>query len=131
MASRARSKYSIDPPDAKASVPIAERIDALSWERIADELELYGCAVVGPVLSPAECTRLAALYGKDEQFRSRIVMRRHGFGSGEYKYFGYPVPDSVGSLRAALYPRLAPIANRWSERMGSRTRYPAEHEAFR
>jgi hypothetical protein len=130
MAGRARSKRPIDPPDAKASHPIAERVASLAWNRIAEDLDRYGCAVTGPLLSAAECASLAALYPRDANFRSRIVMRRHGFGSGEYKYFSYPLPAAVAALRAALYPRLAPLANRWNERMGSKPRYPAEHEAF-
>ncbi len=130
MAGRARSEHPIEAGDAKARSPVAERVASLAWDRIAEDLDRYGCALTGPVLGTAECASLAALYARDENFRSRVVMRRHGFGSGEYKYFSYPLPDLVGVLRAALYPRLAPIANRWNERMGLESRYPADHEAF-
>jgi hypothetical protein len=130
MTSRARSKHMIETLDTKAPASIAARVGSLAWDRIAEDLDRYGCATAGPVLSAAECASLAAIYPRDEHFRSRIVMRRHGFGSGEYKYFSYPLPDPVGALRAALYLRLAPIANRWNERMGLRPRYPVDHEAF-
>jgi hypothetical protein len=108
----------------------ADRVDAIDWERAAQELDAQGCAMLGGLLTPGECRDVAALYGDDERFRSRVVMARHGFGQGEYKYFAYPLPDPVGTLRTALYPRLAPIANRWNERMGIELRYPAEHAAF-
>jgi hypothetical protein len=130
MASRARSEHPIERSAAKACPPVTERVASLEWDTIAEDLDRYGCALTGPLLSAAECVSLAALYPRNEHFRSRIVMRRHGFGSGEYKYFSYPLPDPIGALRAALYPRLAPIANRWNERMGLRPRYPADHEAF-
>ena len=82
------------------------------------------------LLTAKECREIAALYGDDSRFRSRIVMARHGFGQGEYKYFSYPLPPLVESVRTALYPHLAPIANAWNERMGIETRYPAEHREF-
>ncbi len=126
----ARSEGPIEPGGPKARPPVAERVASLAWDRIAEELDRYGCALSGPVLGAAECTSLAALYARDENFRSRVVMRRHGFGSGEYKYFSYPLPGLIGALRTALYPCLAPIANRWNEQMGLQPRYPADHEAF-
>ena len=82
------------------------------------------------LLAPEECVALAALYPQEEHFRSHIHMARHGFGKGEYRYFKYPLPDLLGALRTALYPRLAPIANDWNERMGETQRYPDEHAAF-
>ncbi len=119
------------PRIASASVPaIAERIAALDWQRIATDLDAHGCAVVNAVLSPQECVALAETYAADERFRSRIVMARHGFGRGEYKYFAYPLPEVVTSLRLALYPPLASIANRWNEALGIAVRYPDEHAAF-
>jgi hypothetical protein len=127
---RAPSERPIEPADPKTRPPAAERVASLAWDRIAEDLDRYGCALTGPVLGVAERTSLAALYARDENFRSRVVMRRHGFGSGEYKYFSYPLPDLIGALRAALYPCLAPIANRWNEKMGLQPRYPADHEAF-
>ncbi|HEY1495912.1 MAG TPA: 2OG-Fe(II) oxygenase [Candidatus Solibacter sp.] len=100
------------------------------WDRIASDLDQYGCAVVPAVLSPEECLALAASYAADEPFRSRVVMARHGFGRGEYKYFRYPLPDVVAGLRAEFYPRLAPVANRWNETMGIDARFPPEHAKF-
>lgn len=108
----------------------AARVARIDWNRVADELSAQGAAVLGPLLTPEDCRDIAALYGDDGKFRSRVVMARHGFGRGEYKYFGYPLPAPVGGLRRALYPHLAPIANAWSERMGSAVRYPAEHRDF-
>ena len=108
----------------------AARVAALDWPAIAAELDAHGCAVAASLLTPEECRSLASLYGEGERFRSRVVMARHGFGRGEYQYFAYPLPDLVGSLRAALYPPLATIANRWSETMGVALRYPATHQAY-
>ena len=102
----------------------------IDWERVADDLNGTGAAMVERLLTAKECREMAALYNDDRRFRSRIVMARHGFGQGEYKYFSYPLPPLVESLRTALYPHLAPIANAWNERMGIETRYPEEHRAF-
>jgi hypothetical protein len=116
---------------ASASVPaVAERIAALDWPRIATDLDAHGCAVINAVLAPQECVALAETYAADEPFRSRIVMARHGFGRGEYKYFAYPLPDVVASLRSALYPPLASIANHWNAALGIDVRYPDTHAAF-
>jgi hypothetical protein len=117
-------------PAAKAADAPADRVDAIDWQRVADDLGAQGCAVLERLLTPGECRAIAALYGDDDRFRSRVVMARHGFGQGEYKYFAYPLPAPIGELRSALYPRLAPIANRWNERMGVDLRYPAKHAAF-
>jgi hypothetical protein len=106
------------------------RIAALDWARIAADLDAHGCAVIGPLLDGGECAALAARYDDDARFRSRIVMARHGFGRGEYKYFAAPLPDDIAALRTALYPRLAGMANRWNERMGIALRYPDTHAAF-
>ena len=103
---------------------------ALDWSRIAADLDAYGCAVAGPLLGADECAALAAHYDDDARFRSRVVMARHGFGRGEYKYFAYPLPEPVAALRTALYPPLAQIANRWNEQMGVATRYPDDHAAW-
>jgi len=108
----------------------ADRVEAIDWQRAADDLDAQGCAVAERLLAPGECRAIAALYGDDDRFRSRVVMARHGFGQGEYKYFAYPLPAPIGELRTALYPRLAPIANRWNERMGVALRHPAKHAAF-
>ena len=107
-----------------------ESLKAIDWKRVAEELDERGSSVVERLVSPAQCRALAALYEKDGGFRSRVVMARHGFGSGEYKYFGYPLPGLIGKLRTALYPELARIANRWSDAMGSQARFPAAHAAF-
>ncbi|AMN44323.1 2OG-Fe(II) oxygenase [Rhodoplanes sp. Z2-YC6860] len=115
--------------NASASV-ISERVGALDWSAIAGELDAHGCAVIGPLLTPEECEALAALYPADEPFRSRVIMARHGFGRGEYKYFAYPLPGVIAELRTALYPRLATVANRWNETMGVEVRYPDGHGSY-
>ncbi|MGH6835130.1 MAG: 2OG-Fe(II) oxygenase [Methylocella sp.] len=102
----------------------------MGWNGVAGELGERGSAVLEKLLSREECRAIASLYPDDNHFRSRVVMHRHGFGKGEYKYFTYPLPDLIGALRIALYPRLAPIANEWNERMGLDLRYPAKHAEF-
>ncbi|HEY9346778.1 MAG TPA: 2OG-Fe(II) oxygenase [Inquilinus sp.] len=108
----------------------ADRVAGIDWDAVAAELDQHGAAVLPALLTPEECRAVAALYPEDKPFRSRVVMARHGFGRGEYKYFAYPLPDPLAGLRAALYPRLAPVANGWNARMGIATRYPERHEAF-
>jgi hypothetical protein len=93
-------------------------------------LDAYGWEIHPKLLTPAECEATAAMYVDDHRFRSHIVMARHGFGRGEYKYFAYPLPEKIEHLRTALYQQLAPTANRWNESMGIDVRYPAEHEDF-
>jgi hypothetical protein len=100
------------------------------WDRIASLLNEQGSVVLEKLLSPNDCEKLAGRYAMDDCFRSRIVMSRHGFGKGEYKYFSYPLPESIASLRGALYPPLAMIANDWNARMGLETRYPPSHADF-
>ena len=102
----------------------------LDWGHIATSLDKDAYAVLSAVLSPQECDSLVAIYEANERFRSRIDMARHGFGSGEYKYFSYPLPDLVAEFRTALYPPLSGIANRWNEALGIDDRYPDEHSAF-
>jgi hypothetical protein len=102
----------------------------LDGQPVAADLDAYGCAVLPSVLSREECAALAASYDDEPLFRSRVVMASHGFGRGEYKYFAYPLPELVAGLRAALYPRLAPVANRWNEAMGIDARFPDEHDEF-
>ncbi len=109
---------------------VARRVERLVTMQVAAALDAQGWAVVAGLLSSGECDAIAALYAHDDVFRSRVVMARHGFGRGEYRYFGHPLPDPVAALRGALYPRLAPIANAWSEALGSAVRYPPEHEEF-
>jgi uncharacterized protein len=113
-----------------APTGIAERVATLDWTAISARLDASGCATTGALLAPAECAALAQTYDADAHFRSRVVMARHGFGSGEYKYFSYPLPGVVAELREALYPRLAEIADRWNEAMGVDVRYPRAHADY-
>ena len=106
------------------------RIEALDWQEIGKNLDEQGNAVLAGVLTPQECMALANLYPNEEGFRSRVVMGRHRFGRGEYKYFSYPLPDIVEGMRTELYSRLAPLANKWNESMKSDVRYPAKHAQF-
>ena len=109
---------------------IETRIAALDWQRIAAGLDADGFAVINSVLSPEECESLAATYAAKERFRSRIVMAHYGFGRGEYKYFAYPLPNLISSLRTGLYSQLSSLANRWSEALGINVHYPHDHAAF-
>ena len=109
---------------------IENRVAAVDWTDRSAHLDGYGWAMMEKILTAEECREIAALYGDDRRFRSHIVMARHGFGRGEYKYFSYPLPDIVADLRATLYTRLVPIANRWNESMGIDVRYPDSHADF-
>ncbi|WP_375465216.1 2OG-Fe(II) oxygenase [uncultured Methylobacterium sp.] len=108
----------------------ADAVAGLDWPRIEADLDAFGCAATGPLLDAAACAALRASYDDAARFRSRVVMARHGFGRGEYKYFAHPLPDAVAALRPALYRRLAPVADRWNATLGLDLRYPAEHDAF-
>jgi hypothetical protein len=125
-----RSMRATDSTGAADKDAISARIAALDWTAMAQSLETFGCATTGVLLGAEDCAALAASYGDDARFRSRIVMARHGFGRGEYKYFAYPLPPVVAALRTALYPPLAEIANHWNAAMGIAVRYPDEHAAF-
>src|SRR6267142_4782683 len=114
----------------KAVDGVVERIGALDWRRVSEDLDERGSAMLERVLARDECEALAELYPEDGLFRSRVVMGRHGFGRGEYKYFSYPLPEIIAGLRTALYPRLAPVANRWNSAMGIDVPYPATHADF-
>ena len=105
-------------------------IEALDWQEILTNLDEQGNAVLPGVLTPPECQALASLYPIEDGFRSRVVMERHGFGRGEYKYFSYPLPDIIKRIRAELYGRLAPLANKWNESLKIDVRYPADHAQF-
>ena len=105
-------------------------IDTFNWQEIVCSLDSEGWVVLGGLLTPAECRAAAYLYDRDDSFRSKVVMARHGFGRGEYKYFAYPLPPRVGELRETLYPHLAPIANRWNEVLKSDVRFPPTHREF-
>ena len=124
MKSAAHIIHSVPPSD------IATRIGAIDRAQASRELDAQGCAVLKGLLAPDECRALAALYPDDRNFRSRVVMARHGFGRGEYKYFSYPLHQLIAELRPALYAQLHGIANRWNEAMGIDIRYPDSHDAF-
>ena len=104
-----------------------QRID---WGNVTRELDAQGSAVLNHLISQEQCRAVTSLYSHDRRFRSRVVMSRHGFGRGEYKYFNYPLPDVIGELRSTIYPHLAPIANRWNAAMGMDTRKPEKHSEF-
>lgn len=115
-----------------ASLPqnIPERIEALGWQDISHILDARGSATIERLLSPDECRSLAALYPDEGRFRSRVVMQRHHFGSGEYKYFAYPLPKIISDLRPVFYSRLVPTANRWYSAMSVDIRFPAQHADY-
>jgi hypothetical protein len=124
MRSAAKPNSQIQPPD------IGARVAAIDWAQATTDLDAQGCAVLKGLLLAEECHALAGLYPDDENFRSRVVMGRHGFGRGEYKYFTYPLPGLIAELRPALYGQLCGIANRWNEAMGIEIRYPESHQSF-
>ncbi len=107
-----------------------EKLTTLSWPSIFQSLDRYGCATTGVILDEAECAGLRGLYAGETPFRKRIIMAHHGYGSGEYKYFAYPLPDVVLALREALYCYLAGFANQWHEQLGFDQRFPPEHSEF-
>lgn len=102
----------------------------VDWLAVERDLDAQGWAVLPGLIDAAQCDAIAALYAQEQGFRSRVVMARHGFGRGEYRYFSYPLPPVVAGLRREIYPRLAPIANRWHDRMGIDTSFPPTHSAF-
>jgi hypothetical protein len=102
----------------------------LDWDRIAHDLDTHGCATTGALLSAKICAQLIKSYDDEPRFRSKIVMARHGFGQGEYKYFAAPLPETIAALRASFYPPLAEIANRWNERLDIAQRFPANLDEF-
>jgi uncharacterized protein len=106
------------------------KIEKIDWDSVSQDLDEQGSAIIDQLLSADECRAIASLYPEDDVFRSKVVMGRHGFGRGEYKYFSYPLPDLIAGLRTAIYPRLVPIANRWNTAMGIDVRYPEKHADF-
>jgi hypothetical protein len=106
------------------------RIAGADWDRISQDLDSQGSAVINGVLPADICHSVAALYSEDSLFRSRVVMSRHGFGRGEYKYFDYPLPEIIGELRTTAYAKLAPVANRWNAALGVESRYPDTHAEY-
>lgn len=121
-------------PTAKASAPGAppwgDRVDAVDWDAVRSDLDAYGCALTGPLLSAQEAAEIAALYADDRRFRSTINMGRYRFGEGEYRYFATPFPDAVVALKQALYPKLLPIAREWWTRLGRDTPWPDSLEEW-
>ena len=117
-------------PAITPAAAIHARVEAIDWAGVICELDARGSARVPALVTPAECESLASLYDSDALFRSRVVMARHGFGRGEYKYFGYPLPDIVSGLRTAIYPKLAPLANRWNRAMHIDVAYPDTHAGY-
>lgn len=115
---------------AAQSVTAARRVGRVDWPAASADLDACGRARLPGLIGAPECDALRGLYDDAARFRGRVVMAKHGFGRGEYRYFAYPLPPLVEALRGALYPRLAPIANRWHERMGIAARFPADHRAF-
>jgi hypothetical protein len=107
---------------------IQERIAGLDWPAMRAALHAQGYATTGPLLTPAEAQTLVAAYAEEALYRSRVVMARHGFGQGEYKYFSYPLPPLIERLRQHLYPRLTPVANAWQAALGQATRFPDDLE---
>ena len=109
---------------------VEEPLGGIDWRAVEASLDAHGCAVLRGILAPPDCVALSALYAEEARFRSRVVMARHGFGRGEYKYFSYPLPPKIAALREGLYPPLAAIANRWNESLRSEVRFPPTHAAF-
>jgi hypothetical protein len=116
--------------EANTEQGLGERVGGFDWEGVAESLDAQGSATLQGLISQDECQSLAGLYSEEDRFRSRVVMQRHGFGRGEYKYFSYPLPQMIADLRAVLYAQLAPIANRWNAAMGVDVRYPDQHADF-
>jgi uncharacterized protein len=118
------------PEPATKAMPIEARVDTIDWAKVHADLDAQGWAIAPKLLTPVEADSISGLYHQEHGFRSHIIMSRHGFGRGEYKYFSYPLPPLVQSLRTAAYSKLAPIANAWNERLRQPVRFPADHAAF-
>ena len=115
---------------AKALEALQGRIDGFAWAATAANVDAEGWAVLPGLLTPGEADAVTDLYPREDGFRSKVVMGRHGFGRGEYKYFSYPLPSTIQTLRTGLYPHLAPIANGWQARTGKDAIFPADHAAY-
>lgn len=120
----------VNPFFSDSTDTIDRRIEKVDWPSLACTLDEQGYAIIEDLLAPVQCEHLTALYSVDTLFRSKVVMARHGFGRGEYKYFDYPLPGLIARLRAGLYPPLARIADRWSATLGFETRYPGTHTDY-
>ena len=123
-------KTKINDANTPPETGIEARVDAVDWTKVHADLDAQGWAVVPKLLTTSEADLIAGLYHQEEVFRSHVIMARHGFGRGEYKYFSYPLPPLIQALRTAAYPRLVPIANQWHERMGKAVRFPHDHATF-
>ena len=130
-ASERRTKHRSAATGKKSgAATLSKRVSALDWDRILAELDERGYGLTGALLQPAECRNLVEAYEDEDRYRSRTIMARHNYGRGEYRYYSYPLPELVATLRETIYPRLAPLANRWCEATGSDVRYPAKLSAF-
>ena len=109
---------------------ISERVEGVGWEEVSRNLDVEGSAVIKGILAADECEEVRGLYDEDDLFRSRVVMERHGFGRGEYRYFRYPLPEPIRDLRTSIYPHLRPIANKWNEAMGVDIQFPPTHAEY-
>ncbi|MFH8989754.1 2OG-Fe(II) oxygenase [Streptomyces sp. NPDC017940] len=118
------------PTAAGAAAAAGSRVAATDWTALATELDVHGCALTPPLLDPAQCRAIAALYEDTSLFRSTVDMARHRFGSGQYRYFRHELPAPVAALRAALYPRLLPVARDWAARLGRPAPWPDTLDAW-
>ena len=109
---------------------IEARVEKVDWTTVSADLDAYGWSGFKKLLTAEECADISGLYADSGKFRSQVIMAQHGFGRGEYKYFSYPLPGMIAGLRTAIYPHLAPVANRWNEAMGIQVRYPDSHAVF-
>ena len=125
-----RPDTSAEEPAAAMDGTVADRLRRVDWAAVAATLDRQGSAVLPGLLAPDDCAKISGLYRDDSGFRSHVIMARHGFGQGAYKYFARPLPDLVAALREQVYPHLAIIANGWSARMGLDDRYPDDHAGF-
>jgi uncharacterized protein len=116
------------PPTTTTTPTIRDRVDALDWGALRDQLDDQGFAITGPLLTGGECEEVSALF-EDGRFRSTIEMARHRFGEGRYRYFDHPLPERIAALRTAFYRHLAPVANDWSQLLrGDNPTFPLEHD---
>lgn len=115
---------------SKSHPSLEERIQIFRWETIYHTLDNQGFAILNSLLNPDECFQLIQVYDSEDSFRSKINMERYRFGKGEYKYFTYPLPTLVQTLRDRLYPHLSPLANRWNEALNNPFRFPNTHSGY-
>ena len=116
--------------DVPPPTSLARRVDTADWAKAEADLDSFGWSLIPGLLAASECDAIAASYADDSLFRNRVVISRHGFGRGEYKYFTHPLPETVAKFRASFYPRLRPLANRWNETLNLKARFPEDHADF-